>query len=101
MERIVYFVRRLVFGVVVTLASVLLVGGDAGAKVHGVSQAGCAHDPSASGANRSGANSPSGPIPVTSSETGESASDGAASPESGGDGAPDCDTPAEDSRQDH
>lgn len=50
---------------------VLGVGEGAGAKVHGVAQAGCAHDPSASGANRSGANSPAAPISVTASATGE------------------------------
>ena len=63
----------------------------ASAKVHGVSQAGCANNPALSGANQSGSNSPAGPIPVTASAIGEIASGGAAAPESGGDGDPACD----------
>jgi hypothetical protein len=64
-----------------------LVGTDsAQAKVHGVSQAGCANDPSRSGANQSGDNSPAGPIPVTASPF-----DIATFPGQGGDGDPACD----------
>jgi hypothetical protein len=64
----------------------LAMPGAALAKVHGVSQAGCADDPSRSGANMSGSNSPDAPIPVT-------ASDGRA-PGAGGDGDGACDTAA-------
>lgn len=66
----------------------------AGAKVHGVSQAGCAHDPSDSGANHSGTNSPAGPIPRTASGGASDAGQGGMDP------GPGCDTPADDSRQD-
>jgi hypothetical protein len=85
-------VRRVLVGVVAASALVLLPAGGAGAKVHGVSQAGCAHDPAISGANQSGTNSPAAPIPVTSSATGEEASDGKASAGSGNqDTDPFCD----------
>jgi hypothetical protein len=92
--------RRVLIGAVVVGTSLFVSVDAAGAKVHGVSQAGCAHDPSGSGANQSGTNSPAGPIPVTAAATGEDASGGAASPGSGGDGDPACDTAAEDGRQD-
>jgi len=65
----------------------------ASAKVHAVSQAGCAFDPSLSGGTQSGTSSPEGPIPVTVSGTGEASSDGAAAPGSGGDGDGACDVP--------
>ena len=64
------------------------------AKVHGISQAGCASDPSRSGANQSGDNSPAGPIPVTVSPF-----DPQTFPGQGGDLNPDCDTAAVDVRQ--
>jgi hypothetical protein len=86
--------RRVVICVALASGLILATGAGAAAKVHGVSQAGCANNPANSGANRSGANSPSPPIPVTSSATGEAASNGAAAPESGGDGEGDCDTEA-------
>ena len=92
--------RRVVVGVALASGLILATGAGAAAKVHGVSQAGCANNPANSGANRSGANSPSAPIPVTSSATGEAASNGAAAPESGGDGNADCDTAAVTVRQD-
>jgi hypothetical protein len=93
-------VRRVVAVAAVVAAAVAGTAGVADAKVHGVSQAGCAHDPSRSGANQSGENSPDGPIPVTSSETGEEASDGRASAGSGGDGDRFCDTAAGEARGD-
>jgi hypothetical protein len=99
-RRTVVVVRRLLVGVVLASGLVLMAAGGAAAKVHGVSQAGCAHDPADSGANRSEPNSPPAPIPVTSSATGETASNGAAAPDSGGDGNPDCDTEADNVRQD-
>jgi hypothetical protein len=93
--------RRNVFSVVfgmVLLAAVAvpgLVGIDsAQAKVHGVSQAGCANDPSRSGANQSDDNSPAGPIPVTASPF-----DITTFPGQGGDLSPDCDTAAVGVRQ--
>jgi hypothetical protein len=73
---------------------------DVDAKVHPVSQAGCAHDPALSGGNQSGDNSPAAPIPVTASAQGEAASEGKASAGSGGDGDAACDTPAATSGQD-
>ena len=60
----------------------------ASAKVHGVSQAGCAAVPGTSGANASGANSPAGPIPVTSSPF-----TNVTFPGLGGDGDGACDVP--------
>jgi hypothetical protein len=99
-RRSVVVVRKLLVGVVLASGLVLMATGGAAAKVHGVSQAGCAHDPTNSGANRSETNSPTAPIPVTASATGETASNGAAAPESGGDGDPDCDTEAVSVRQD-
>lgn len=68
--------------------------GAAEAKVHGVSQAGCANDPSLSGANQSGDHSPAGPIPVTVSPF-----DVTTFPGQGGDRDPACDTPAVGVRQ--
>jgi hypothetical protein len=100
MRRSVVVARRLLIGVVVASGLVVMPTAGAGAKVHGVSQAGCANDPTNSGANRSGANSPTAPIPVTSSSTGEVASNGKASAGSGGDGDPACDTAATGVRQD-
>ncbi len=85
--------RRLVVGAVLTFGLLAASAGGAAAQVHGVSQAGCAHDPTVSGANQSSDNTPAAPIPVT-------ASNGAAAAGSGGDGEPACDTAAEDGRQD-
>ena len=86
-----------VFGLVL-LAAVAVPGlagiDSAQAKVHGISQAGCANDPSRSGANQSGSNSPAGPIPVTVSPF-----DPQTFPGQGGDLNPDCDTAAVDVRQ--
>lgn len=82
------------------VAPAVVVADGAGAQVHGVSQAGCAHDPADSGANHSSDNTPAPPIPVSASDQGQEASGDAASPGSGGDGDPQCDTPAEQSRQD-
>ena len=93
-------VKRIVVGAVLVVALVVSGAQGVGAKVHGVSQAGCAHNPAESGANNSGTHSPSGPIPVTSSATGDAASGGAAAPESGGDGDPQCDTEANEARED-
>ena len=90
-------VLSVVFGVAL-LAAVAVTGlagiDSAQAKVHGVSQAGCADDPSRSGANQSGDNSPAGPIPVTVSPF-----DPQTFPGQGGDLNPDCDTAAVDVRQ--
>ncbi|HLA18871.1 MAG TPA: hypothetical protein VJ253_06055 [Dehalococcoidia bacterium] len=93
--------RRNVLSVVfggALLAAVAVTGlveiDSAQAKVHGVSQAGCANDPSLSGANQSGDNSPAGPIPVTVSPF-----DPQTFPGQGGDLNPDCDTAAVDVRQ--
>jgi hypothetical protein len=93
-------VRRLLVGVALASGLVVMSAGGAAAKVHGVSQAGCANNPAISGGNQSGTNSPNAPIPVTSSSTGEAASDGKASAGSGGDGDPACDTAATGVRQD-
>ena len=77
------------FGLVLLVAVAVsgLVGiGSAQAKVHGVSQAGCANSPALSGANQSGDNSPAGPIPVTASPF-----DITTFPGQGGDGDAACD----------
>ena len=90
-------VLSVVFGA--ALLAALAVPGLAGtdsaeAKVHGISQAGCADNPSRSGANQSGGNSPAGPIPVTVSPF-----DIASFPGQGGDLDAACDTPAVEVRQ--
>ena len=86
-----------VFGLVL-LAAVAVPGlagiDSAQAKVHGVSQAGCANNPALSGANQSGDNSPAGPIPVTVSPF-----DVTTFPGQGGDLSADCDTAAVEARQ--
>ena len=82
-------VLSVAFGLVLLVAVAVpgLAGIDsAQAKVHGISQAGCANDPSRSGANQSGSNSPAGPIPVTASPF-----DITTFPGQGGDGDPACD----------
>ena len=93
-----------VFAAAMMLALAVPLGGvtPADAKVHGVSQAGCSTDPAEvdpgpfnpnSGAIASVNNSPEGPIPVTVSGTGQTSSNGAAVPGSGGDGDGFCDVP--------
>ena len=90
-------VLSVAFGLVL-LAAVAVPGlagtGSAEAKVHGISQAGCANDPSRSGASQSDGNSPAGPIPVTVSPF-----DITTFPGQGGDLNPDCDTAAVGVRQ--
>lgn len=86
--------RRVLVGAVLTIGLVVTGADVAGAKVHGVSQAGCAHDPTDSGANRSGTNSPDGPIPRTASGGASDAGQGGMDPGTG------CDAVPEDTRQD-
>lgn len=92
-KRIVSIVFAAAFVVAVALPG-LTGAGAVEAKVHGISQAGCANDPSLSGANQSGDHSPAGPIPVTVSPFNP-----ATFPGRGGDLDPACDTPAVGVRQ--
>jgi hypothetical protein len=80
---------RRYFALLVLLFTLLALGASpALAKVHAVSQAGCAAAGAPSGAVASGTNSPAGPIPVTASPF-----DLAIFPGQGGDGDGACDVP--------
>jgi hypothetical protein len=88
-------IRMALLTAAITLGLPVVFADGAAAKVHGFSQAGCANNPAISGANQSDGNSPTAPIPDTSSSTGQEASNGAALPDfGGGDGDAACDTPA-------
>lgn len=79
---------RRVLAILVAAAAMAvgLSAGTAGARVHGVSQAGCANNPALSGANQAqGVGIPGTPIPVTAS--------GGKTQGKGGDGNADCDVP--------